>query len=196
MTGPSSWMTWGTEMFLRQVDDLTDAELGAASTLPGWSRKHVIAHVHYNAEALRRLVSWAGTGVEHRMYANPRQRAEEIESGALLAPTALRKLVHQSAHALLLEFDALPEVAGCTKVITAQGRTVPAREIAWLRAREVIVHAVDLATGFSFSEAPDAFLAAISRDALARRLAAGEGPALAALLTGRPLVDNSLGPWL
>ena len=33
---------------------------------------------------------------------------------------------------------------GAAEVVTAQGRTVPATEIPWLRAREVYVHVVDL----------------------------------------------------
>ena len=44
--------------------------------------RHVVAHVHYNARALRRLVQWATTGTENRMYASPEQRASEIEAGA------------------------------------------------------------------------------------------------------------------
>ena len=46
------------------------------------SCRHVVAHVHYNARALGRLVQWATTGTENRMYASPEQRASEIEAGA------------------------------------------------------------------------------------------------------------------
>lgn len=63
-------------------------------------------------------------------------------------------------------------------VITAQGRTVPATEIPWLRAREAYVHAVDLDAGLSFAGIPGEFLAALLDDVAARRSAQGTGPAL------------------
>jgi uncharacterized protein (TIGR03083 family) len=62
-------------------------------------------------------------------------------------------------------------------VLTAQGRTVPATEVPWLRAREVYVHAVDLATGPSFAELPAGFCAALCDDVIAKRRNA-PGPAL------------------
>ena len=40
---------------------------------PGWSRRHVVAHVGYNARALTRLVEWAKTGIETPMYASADQ---------------------------------------------------------------------------------------------------------------------------
>jgi maleylpyruvate isomerase len=39
-------------------------------------------------------------------------------------------------------------------VVTAQGRTIAAAEVPWLRAREVYVDAADLATGLSFGGLP------------------------------------------
>ena len=46
--------------------------------------------------------------------------------------------------------DALPSEQWEAEVVTAQGRTVPASETPWMRAREVMVHAVDLGTGVTF----------------------------------------------
>ena len=46
----------GTAFWSRKVNELTDDELDGPSLLPGWSRRHVIAHVGYNARALTRLV--------------------------------------------------------------------------------------------------------------------------------------------
>lgn len=130
-----SWMDEGTRLFLGVVDRLTDDELSAPTALDGWTRRHVIAHVHGNAEALRRLLSWAATGVENRMYADARQRADEIEAAASLPAEELRALVHESARRLAEDVDALPEEAWHRSVVTAQGRTVPATEIPWMRAR-------------------------------------------------------------
>ncbi|WP_369033975.1 hypothetical protein [Streptomyces adonidis] len=56
--------------------------LYAPSGPPGRSRRHVAAHVHSGAEALRRLAGRAVTGMEHPPYASPGQRAAEAEHGA------------------------------------------------------------------------------------------------------------------
>ncbi|MEU5722752.1 maleylpyruvate isomerase family mycothiol-dependent enzyme [Micromonospora sp. NPDC047738] len=190
------WMEQGTKLFLTALDLLSDHELDKATDLPGWSRRHVIAHVHYNAEALRRLVHWAATGEERRMYASPQQRTEEIEAGTRLPAGELRTLVRRSARALAEEFDALSAQALTHEVVTAQGRTVPASEIPWMRAREVAIHAVDLNAGIGFDDLPAGFTAALAVDAVRKRAAGGEATPLAAWLTGRTTQAPTLGPWL
>ena len=147
-----------TPMFLDAVDSLSDASFAEPTALPGWTRAHVIAHVHSNAEALRRLVGWARTGEESRMYASPAQRAEEIETGARLEPAMLRALVHDPPPALADDLTQLTAAQREHIVITAQGRHIPAEEIPWLRCREVGVHAVDLDAGVTFADLPDDFL--------------------------------------
>ena len=72
------WMDDGTRLFLGALADLGDDDLDRPLALPGWTGRHVVAHVHYNARALGRLVQWATTGTENRMYASPEQRASEI----------------------------------------------------------------------------------------------------------------------
>ncbi|TDB91529.1 maleylpyruvate isomerase family mycothiol-dependent enzyme [Actinomadura sp. KC216] len=194
--GPRSWTDGGTELFLAAVDRLTDDELAAPTALDGWTRRHVIAHVHGNAEALRRLLTWAATGVENRMYADAGQRAREIEELSALPASELRALVHGSAKALAADMDALPQDAWKALVITAQGRTVPAGEIPWMRAREVCVHALDLDNGVTFADLPDGFNAALAAEAVTRHAAKGHAAGLAAWLTGRSARPPALGPWL
>lgn len=190
------WMDEGTRLVLDAIGKLADDEFDAPTLLPGWTRRHLVAHLHYNAEALRRLVSWARTGVEARMYESAEQRAAEIEEGATLPVAELRRRVRESADALAADLDALPADAWSHQVVTAQGRTVPATEIVWMRTREVAVHAVDLATGTGFEDLPDDLVQALVEDALKRRLAQGQGPALARWLTGRASQAPDLGPWL
>jgi maleylpyruvate isomerase len=60
-------------------------------------------------------------------------------------------------------------------VSTAQGRTVPATEIPWLRTREVWVHAVDLDLGVGFEDFPADLLADLLTDVTALRSARGTG---------------------
>ena len=185
-----------TQLFLDAVDGLDDTELDEPALLEGWTRRHLAAHVHYNAEALRRLVSWAATGAENRMYASPEQRKSEIEAGAKLPADKLRALVSGSAKALATDLDALAEEAWNTEVVTAQGRTVPTTEIPWMRTREVAVHAVDLDTGVGFDALPNDLNTALCADVIRKREASGETAVLAAWLTGRTTTAPVLGPWL
>ncbi|GIJ72953.1 maleylpyruvate isomerase family mycothiol-dependent enzyme [Virgisporangium ochraceum] len=186
-----TWTTLGSGLFLGHLEDLDGPSL-----LPGWTRRHLVAHVHFNALALTRLASWAATGVESRMYGSREQRAAEIEDGSRWDPDVLRSRVRESAAALAAALDDLSEDAWRAEVVTAQGRTVPATEIPWMRAREVMVHTVDLGTGVTFADLPADFTAALLADVVAKRAAAGEGPGLAAWLTGRAERAPDLGPWL
>lgn len=190
------WADAGTKAFLDQADQLSDGQFGRPAALPGWTRAHLVAHVHFNAEALRRLLKWAATGVEHRMYASAGQRTSEIDTGAQLPASELRSLVHQSAESLAHDMDALTAQDWARPVITAQGRTVPASELPWLRAREVWVHAVDLGTGLTFADLPEDFLTALAADAARKHCVAGHAADLAAWLAGRSNTAPDLGPWL
>ena len=191
-----AWVEEGTRLFLDGVDRLDDASLSVPTGLAGWSRSHVIAHVHFNALALRRLARWAATGEPHPMYASREQRNDEIESGSRLDPTTLRRLVRESAAGLGEDLAALSEESWLRDVVTAQGRTVPATEIPWLRAREVAIHAVDLGVGITFEDLPVDFVEELLVDVVRRRAGLGEGPSLAAWLTGREQGAPALGRWL
>ena len=144
----------GTAFFARKLNELTDAELDAPSLLSGWTRRHLTAHVGYNARAIARLIEWAATGVETPMYASPEARNEEISFGATLSPIALRNLFDHSAVHLSVEWRDLSATAWTEEVRTAQGRIVPVSESIWMRTREVWVHAVDLDNGAVFSDIP------------------------------------------
>ena len=192
------WMEASTSLFLKAVDALGDGDFAADTALPGWRRAHVVAHVHFNAEALRRLVTWARTGEPTPMYAGAEQRAAEIELGAGWTPMELRRVVRASAEALDTDLTALGRAQWEHEVVTAQGRTVPAREIVWMRTREVAVHAVDLDAGVEFDDLPDDLTTALVVDAAGKRARPGsaEAAALAAWLTGRASEAPTLGPWL
>lgn len=190
------WMDDGTRLFLSTVDGLNDGEFDTPTALPGWTRRHLVAHVHYNAEALRRLVRWARTGEESRMYADQAQRNAEIEQGVRLPVPQLREFVRTSAAALAADLDSMPAAAWSNEVVTAQGRTVPATEIPWMRTREVAVHAVDLGAGVGFADLPDDLNTALALDVVKKRSSSGEAAVLAEWLTGRAAAAPALGPWL
>ncbi|WP_329309701.1 maleylpyruvate isomerase family mycothiol-dependent enzyme [Streptomyces sp. NBC_01262] len=127
------------------------------------------AHVAANADALGNLVQWAATGTPTPMYASAEERAAGITEGSRQPGSRLLDWLRLSAHALEEAMDRLDETQWNAKVVTAQGRTVPATEIPWMRAREVCVHAVDLDNGVTFADLPADFLAALCDDIVAKR---------------------------
>jgi maleylpyruvate isomerase len=147
-------MRRGQAYWARKLNELRDDEFDAPSLLPGWSRRHLVAHVGFNARAVARLVEWARTGVENPMYTSPTQRAEEIAFGATLPVEALRNLAAHAAVHLNVEWRDLPAKAWSNEVRTAQGRLVPVSETVWMRMREVWIHAVDLANGARVDDFP------------------------------------------
>lgn len=188
-------MDEGTRLLLATVDGLADADFDAPSLLPGWARRHVVAHVHNNAGAFRRLLHWARTGEETPMY-RPGRRDAEIEEVAGLPVPGLRSRLRGSAEALARDLDELPAGAWDRTLVNRQGREMTARQIPWLRAREVTVHLADLAAGAGFEDLPPDLLKTLVTDVLASRVDAGNGPALARWLTGRSTQAPELGPWL
>lgn len=157
----------GQARWARALGDLRDDELDKPSLLPGWSLRHVIAHVGFNARAIARLVEWARTGEENPMYASPEQRGEEIDFGATLPADALRNLcAHASIH-LNVEWRDLPDRDWSNIVRTAQGRLVPVSETVWMRTREVWIHAIDLNTGIGTEDFPDHLVDLLLDDLLA-----------------------------
>jgi maleylpyruvate isomerase len=172
------WLASGTRMFLDAVDRLHPTGFPELSALPGWTRAHVLAHVASNAEALQRLALWAATGTEHPMYSSKRQRDEDIERGSRLPADQLVSWVRTTASNLRVALDSLPAAAWNRPVVTIQGRTVPAMELPWMRAREVNIHSVDLQAGIRFHDLPAGFCRQLIGEIVGRRSLAADGPAL------------------
>ena len=154
----------GTAYFAQRLAELTDEQLSEPTGLAGWSRRHLVAHVGYNATALCRLLDWAASGVETPMYASAEQRGREIAEGATLSAAALRNLFDHTVARLDEKWRNLPASAWEAQVRTAQGRLVPVSETAWMRTREVWIHAVDLGNGGRFGDFPDVVLESLLTD--------------------------------
>ncbi|WP_433430911.1 maleylpyruvate isomerase family mycothiol-dependent enzyme [Nonomuraea sp. CA-141351] len=175
------WMDSGTAYFEAR---LRRSDLGRASRLPGWTGRHVAAHVAANARALGRLVHWARTGEERPMYASAAARDAEIEDlAARLDATELESLVKETAEELREALGGLSGAQWDARVRTAQGRLVPASEVVWMRAREVWVHGVDL--GGRFEDLPGELVDALLADVTAQWGRRGEGPAMVLRPTDR-----------
>lgn len=197
------WAQTGRRLVAAEIADLDDATMTRPSLVPGWTRKHVVGHLAFNAEALGNLVRWAATGAETPMYASPAQRGHDIARAGSFTAAELVERFDRSATELEQAMDQLTCAQWDAQVVTAQGRTVPATELPWLRAREVCVHAADLGLGVGFAELPPDFLQALREDILATRhlspSLAGPLDQQVAYLTGRPhtLTDvPDLPPWL
>ncbi|MCV7225133.1 maleylpyruvate isomerase N-terminal domain-containing protein [Mycolicibacterium komossense] len=140
------------------LDALGDDGFDGPSLLPDWKRRHVIAHIGYNARGLGRLVDWATTGIETPMYPSAQARATEIDEGAQASPCVLREFVAASAAELTAKWRVLPWEAWQATVRVVSGAEVPASATLWMRAKEVWIHTVDLGTGATFAEFPRAVL--------------------------------------
>lgn len=176
----------GTAFFAHKLNELSDTDLDGDSLLPGWTRRHIAAHIGYNARAISRLVEWAATGVENPMYPSAEVRDTEIRFGATLSPIALRNLFDHSAVHLNVEWRDLPADAWHHKVKTIQGRLVPAEETVWMRTREVWVHAVDLDNGASFNDIPATVLTRLLKDITGAWTARGTDKGLMGRVDGHP----------
>jgi maleylpyruvate isomerase len=188
---------------------MSDADLSAPSLLPGWSRKHLVAHLCANAEAIGNLVYWAKTGEEKHMYFSPDQRAADIAASSRKPAPELLSWFSESALTLMAEMAQLTDEQWERPIVTAQGRHVLAIEAPWMRSREIMVHAVDLGTGLTFAHLPIDFLEELCTDIRAKRGNVSDlrGPVaeVAAYLAGRAYEgvfssDGSpaapLPPWL
>ncbi|WP_433306928.1 maleylpyruvate isomerase N-terminal domain-containing protein [Actinoplanes sp. CA-030573] len=165
-------MAEGTTLLLGALEMASDRQLDGPCALPGWSGRHLVAHLALNAEALMNLARWARTGVETPMYSSMAQRDADIEAGSRLPAAELRDRVVETAVALDATLAGLTAEQWGNPVRTAQGRAVSGEEIPWMRSREVMVHAVDLGTGVRFGDLPTDFLASLVDDIVAKR--AGE----------------------
>jgi maleylpyruvate isomerase len=178
-----AWTAGGTRRFEEVARSLDPTEVRAPIRLAGWHRGHVLTHVARNADALRNLLVWARTGAETPMYATPEQRGRDIEAGAgRPAADIVDDLLHADA-ALADAITSLPEEAWHATVRSARGRDIPASDVAWLRAREVWIHAVDLMAGVRMADLPDEFVAALFAEVV---------DALAGRYTGPPVLVVAL----
>jgi maleylpyruvate isomerase len=198
------WIDEGTALCRDALGDLE-----APSSLPGWSRRHVAAHLSLNAEALGNLVEWARTGAERPMYPSAEARNADIEKAATRPADELRIWFDESAAGLVAAMATLTDKQWQAQVRTSRGAPIPASEIRWMRSREVLVHAVDFGAGLTFADLPADFLEALCDDIRTQRGDVpelhGPLPELAAYLSGRPYTNvhdpggdpaQPLPPWL
>ena len=183
LTAVMAWCHDGEGELVDRV--LLPMDLEDASALPGWTKAHIVSHLARNADALVNLVTWAATGVVTPMYPSTDARGAQIEADVPQPADWLRERLRTSSARLLEQLDALAPAAWEALIETAQGRTVPASEIPWMRVRESFIHLVDLDLGFTFADFPGAVTDALLDDVTAALGARPECPAVLLEATDR-----------
>lgn len=190
-TSPEAgWLRTGSTLFAQALAGVSSEQLTEDSLLPHWSRAYVVSHVCANAQAIGRLLYWAETGVATPMYPSMEERDREIAEGSTLSLTELTTWYLESDSAIHQAFANLSYDAWEHRVVTAQGREVPAVETLWMRSREVCIHAVDINLGVTFSDLPEGFLARLAGEATTRHSANPELRGSISLST-----DDGLTAW-
>ncbi|WP_051466485.1 maleylpyruvate isomerase family mycothiol-dependent enzyme [Actinomadura oligospora] len=144
----------GADRLAKSVAGLGDAELRAASGLPGWTRGHVATHVARNADSLWNLLEWARTGEKVPQYPSMEAREEGLRAGAGRGTGELVDDLRTSAERFAEQTRTLSEAAWDFRVQGLVGPEMPAWFVLHRRWREVEVHHVDLAAGYGPADWP------------------------------------------
>jgi maleylpyruvate isomerase len=144
---------------LADVGKLDDAAMREPSTLPGWTKGHVLTHVARNAEGSVHLLTWARTGVRQDEYVSMAMRGTDIEAGATRSGAELIEDVGRWSESLVATAEDLTPDQWATTIQWAAGEFTPAAIIPVARLGEVLLHHRDLAIGFDASGWPSSLLA-------------------------------------
>jgi maleylpyruvate isomerase len=132
---------------LADAERLSEDDLRAASTCPGWSRAHVLAHLINQADAYRRMAWGAAHELTLQQYpGGHEQREAEVERNATWPAETLHLELRRSADELAEILDRLPEPAWTHTVIRVNG-PMPLWQALQARLLEVVFHHLDLDTG-------------------------------------------------
>lgn len=166
-----------------------DDDLRAPSLLPGWTRGHVLAHIARNADGITRTLSGALRGQRVPRYPGGRSgRNADIEVGSTRGFAELAADVRESADRLGRLFAAVADADGWD--LPTEDR--PARDYVQARWREVEIHRVDLAGGYTAEQWSAEFVAYVLPE-LIGSLDARRAPPLRIEVTADGSVTSGLG---
>lgn len=149
-----SWARRGTAYFARLLNGLDAVALDGPSRVQGWTRRHLVAHVSYNARAFAQMAGAIRAGQPSLLYPSAEDREAEISRGATLPDRALRHLFQHCEVHLNVEWRDLTDTGWEASGTDLSGRPLPVRSTPWLRARELWVHALDLDAGARVRDMP------------------------------------------
>lgn len=157
-----SWARRGTAYFARLLNGLDATALDGPSKVHGWSRRHLVAHVSYNARAFAQMAGAIRAGQPAPLYSSVEDREAEISRGATLPDRALRHLFQHSEVHLNVEWRDLSNIDWEASGTDLSGQPLPVRSTPWMRARELWVHALDLNAGARVRDMPADFVEALA----------------------------------
>lgn len=139
-----------TQRLIRTVDALDDTAWAEPSALPAWTRAHVVAHLTLNAEGLAGALAGIVTGEPAPMYSSQDARDDEIAELAARDPGDLRTRMLGATTEFGDAMAAVPDDAWSARIERVPGgRTFRASSVPGMRLREIEIHHVDLAAGYS-----------------------------------------------
>ncbi|HSV39859.1 MAG TPA: maleylpyruvate isomerase family mycothiol-dependent enzyme [Nocardioidaceae bacterium] len=148
-----------TTRYLEALTTLSDEDCRAPSSLPGWSRGHVITHLSRNADALVNLLHWGQTGVESPMYSSSEQRDADIETGSGRSVDELREDAVASCGRFVQAANELHTSRFDVDVTRTPGSPpFPVTRVCGMRRTEIEVHHADLLIGYSAYDWPEDFV--------------------------------------
>jgi maleylpyruvate isomerase len=178
---------------LTTVDGLTDEQVAGPSSLPGWTRGHVISHLARNADSHVGMFEGAAVGEVRPQYPSAEKRVDDIEAGAHRPAHELRLDLRAACDRLETAWRDLNDDLWDREGLVAAGPRTMA-EFVFRRLREVEVHHVDLDAGYSPSAWSSVYVDGELRRRLPRLRDRADPVALAAWLLGRGEAPE-LGPW-
>jgi maleylpyruvate isomerase len=181
-----------TARVLATVARISDEQAREPSSLPGWSRGHVLTHLARNADGLRNLLIWARTGVVTPQYPSVQARDEEIDAGAGRPARELIVDFADSATAFSEEIARLRDEDWAAEVRGIRGAPHPSWYTLWRRLSELEIHHVDLDAGYRPVDWPADF----ARECLQQATASFTGPdsPAARLRASDDGTDHRIGP--
>ena len=138
------------QRLLETLATITNEQCKEPSSLPGWTRGHVLSHLARNAESHVHLLQCASRGEQGEQYVGgAKARKDGIEGHASDSAESLVASVRQSIYALEGQWAATNSEGWQGQGINSAGATIMMSDIVFLRWREVEVHHADLLLGFT-----------------------------------------------
>lgn len=159
-----AWLEAAAGLFRERLGGLSDSALDEPARVAGWSRRHVLGHLHHNALVLGRLARSVALGEPQAEDAPLERWRAWGERSERMPARHLRDLVSWAEEDLEAAFADLDAAARASRVAEMPGVRVPAEKIPWLRVRELVIHLADLDQTVDLRRLPSELLAHLAAD--------------------------------